>query len=149
MLDYSYVLAAHWADQSEVLDHGTLTGSDPVELTRQQLRLCKHPDSGKDVFGEVRGSVSDNDTTTWRFGAVDPDAPLVSAVTTRGGPFGTGSTEVQIPCRTVHLNQPDTAAPEVSLIATFVPFSTGEPKPPPTTRLGALLRQFGMNIGRL
>lgn len=149
MLEYSYVLAAHWADQCEILDHGTLTGSDPVELTRQQLSLYKRANSAKDVFEEFRGGVDDVGATTWRFDDVDPDEPLVSTVSTKGGFFGTGSTDVQIPCRTICLDRPNTDAPDVSLIATFVPIPTGEPQPPPTTRLGALLRQFGINITRL
>ncbi|WP_420443117.1 hypothetical protein [Candidatus Poriferisodalis sp.] len=148
MSDYVYVLSACWADRGELLDHGTLSGENPVGLTKQQLALYTDPGVDRDVFALVRGRTGANDEISWRLEAMDIDALLVSNESDTGGPFGTGSTQIQIPCRTYCPDHPHTAAPEVRLTATFFPTPTSAPKQPPTTRIGALLRQFSVDSVR-
>lgn len=146
MPDYIYVLIGRCSDRCELLHHGTVTGSDPIEIIKQQLDIRADSDNQIDLSALI--DKSDSDELCWQLELLDNRQPYVADRATTGSALGTGYTSVRIPCRAHSAEQPDAADPEVKLDAMLYPMPAGPRRPAPTTRFGSLLRQFGIDSSR-
>ena len=132
MLDCTFVLSARWADNTEIVASGTVVGADEAELV--SVMLDRHHEDICSVGGTIGGDVGWGIEQWGEAEALEPcwrhnrDHDVLT---------------FPIPCRTACPDHPDAEAPQVQLTATFVPWVDDGKREPPTTVIGAFLRQFG------
>ena len=138
MLDCTFVLSARWADNFEIVASGEALGADEREVVA--VMLDRHHEDICSVGGVVDGDIfwgieqwadADDIQFHWR------ESHLGRVLTTT------------IPCRTACPDEPDVEAPPVLLTVLFVPWEPDASREPPTTVIGAFLRQFQRQPKRL